>query len=455
MDITIKHKSGRKNTNADALSRCHSEGDYLTSRVCAIGEEPTVKPDFSLPDLMKISESQLRDYDTSVMMVYLQDGTLPEEEKLSRRIVLESRQFTLTDGVLYHENPVFPGRWCVVTPAEFRSELLEEAHRGRFAGHLSAAKVYDRLRRYVWWRGMKSDVHKFCKACLVCHSVHLAKEVEEIVCRHGIPEKLLSDRGTNFLSSLIQEVCQLLGVKKINTSGYHPQTDGLIEKFNSTLINMIAKSCDVKERNWDDYLPYLLFAYRVSAQSSTKESPFFLVYGRDPRIPTKSVLSHSRSPYAIDVEDYKEDLLTNLSLAWKSAAQHIKQAQSTQKAYYDRTSKESGLKPGDRVMVFMPAETKTKDHKLVRPFHGPYRVLHVTPTNAEVRLVDQPNSESIFVSLNRVRLCYSEQGDSTWTGHCRRRRRRKGCMPDTPSTSDSATLLNSGPVTRSKSKLNL
>lgn len=73
--------------------------------------------------------------------------------------------------------------------------------------------------------------------------------VEKTVCRHGIPEKLLSDRRTNFLSNLIQEVCQVLGVKKVNTSGYHPQTDGLVEKFHSTLINMIAKSCDVKDRD--------------------------------------------------------------------------------------------------------------------------------------------------------------------------------------------------------------
>jgi len=65
--------------------------------------------------------------------------------------------------------------------------------------------------------------------------------VEQIVCRHGIPQELLSDRGQNFLSTLMQEVCRLLQVKKLNTSGYHPQTDGLVEKFNSTLIEMIAK----------------------------------------------------------------------------------------------------------------------------------------------------------------------------------------------------------------------
>ena len=65
--------------------------------------------------------------------------------------------------------------------------------------------------------------------------------LEHIVCRHSIPEGLLSDRGANFLSKLIQEICKILGVK-INTSGYHPQTDGLVEKFNATLMSMIAKS---------------------------------------------------------------------------------------------------------------------------------------------------------------------------------------------------------------------
>lgn len=98
--------------------------------------------------------------------------------------------------------------------------------------------------------------------------------VEQIVCHHGIPQELLSDRGQNFLSTLMQEVCRLLQVKKLNTSGYHPQTDGLVEKFNSTLIEMIAKCASDKPLDWDTRLPYLLFAYRSSAQESTCESSF-------------------------------------------------------------------------------------------------------------------------------------------------------------------------------------
>ena len=84
--------------------------------------------------------------------------------------------------------------------------------------------------------------------------------VENIVCHHGVPEELLTDRGSNFLSELIQEVCELLGIKKINTSGYHLQCDGLVKKFSSTLINMIAKSAESRAYDWDRHLPYLLFS---------------------------------------------------------------------------------------------------------------------------------------------------------------------------------------------------
>jgi transposase InsO family protein len=125
--------------------------------------------------------------------------------------------------------------------------------------------------------------------------------IEHVVCRHGVPEQLLSDRGANFLSDLLQGVCAILGVDKINTSGYHPQTDGLVEKFNSTLINMIAKCCEVQQHDWDEQLPYLLFAYRSSIQESTRESPFCLLYGRDPRLPTETVLSKPVSPYQVDL----------------------------------------------------------------------------------------------------------------------------------------------------------
>ena len=72
--------------------------------------------------------------------------------------------------------------------------------------------------------------------------------------------EVLSERGANFLSELVLEVCELLRIKKVNTSGYHPQTNGMIEKFNSTLIGMVSKVAASSGRDWDTHLPFPLFA---------------------------------------------------------------------------------------------------------------------------------------------------------------------------------------------------
>ena len=177
-----------------------------------------------------------------------------------------------------------------------------------------------------------------------------------IICRHGVPEELLSDRGTNFLSDIILELCSLLGIKKINTSGYHPQTDGLVEKFNSTLQNMIAKSTVPNTMEWDKRLPLLLFVYCFVIQESTKESPFFLVYGRDPRLPIGSLLEQSPTAYPMDVGDYHTELLCTLKKTHTLALESIRKAQEKQKRFYDRQSTATKFKIGDRVMVYMPSE---------------------------------------------------------------------------------------------------
>ena len=224
---------------------------------------------------------------------------------------------------------------------------------------------------------------------------------------------------------------------------------------------MIAKSCDVRDRDWDVRLPYLLFAYKVSAQESTRESPFVLLYGRDARIPTETVLSHVRTPYVVDLEDYKQDLMADMSLAWKLASENIAKAQIAQKRAYDRHAKEVDLRVGERVMVLMPSKSQGKNWKLASPFHGPYRVLQVTPTNAEVRLVDQPKGESIFVATDRVKKCYPEQDDATWTGHKKSRRKSKRYLgaelpSDVKSSSQGTSVPRSqeGPLTRSRARMN-
>ena len=84
--------------------------------------------------------------------------------------------------------------------------------------------------------------------------------VEEVVSRHGVPAEILSDRGRSFLSTLMKEVEKLLGFHKVNTSAYHPQTNGLVERYNRTLTAMLAKTAQDSGRDWDKRLPYVLFA---------------------------------------------------------------------------------------------------------------------------------------------------------------------------------------------------
>ena len=417
--------------------------------------------------MQEVHKLQQKDAGLQLTISYREDGKLPEEEKEARKLVMESQTYEILEGVLHHEHPTDPKKWCMVVPTEERPKLLKESHSGKFSGHFAERKMYSTLRQRYWWKGMRSDVRHHCRSCLTCATRkgtgrpsqpplqpiqvggpfrHVGVDVlqlpltesgnkyavvfqdyltkwveafavpnqtaetiakllvEEIFCRHGAPEHLLSDRGANFLSDLVQEVCRLLNVTKVNTSGYHPQTDGLVEKFNSTLINMISKCCQ-KSKDWDKQLPYLLFAYRANIQQSTKESPFFLLYGRDPRMPSDSALNCASTPYMVDLDDYKSELTCNLSDAWTMAKESIQEAQVHQKTSIRQTQQRVyRLVVGDRVMVYMPQSVTGKAWKLARPFYGPYCILSHPQISAEVRLIDKPDSDSIFVALNSTTL---------------------------------------------------
>ena len=165
----------------------------------------------------------------------------------------------------------------------------------------------------------------------------------------------------------------------------------------------------------------------VEQQSDyTQQSPFYLLYGRDARLPTEAALAKPRTCYQVDIDDFKTDLVCNLSDAWKLARQNIGQSQKKQKTQYDRKTRLRKHCVGDRVFVHMPGEVQGKAWKFSRPFHGPYRILELTPTNASVRLVDRPQDQPIFVSLDRIRRCPTELSEGeTWSGKTGRRRNRR------------------------------
>ena len=115
----------------------------------------------------------------------------------------------------------------------------------------------------------------------------------------------------------------------------------------------------------------MLFAYWASLQESTKESPFYLLYGHDPRLPTALGLDGTRQS-VIDVDTYKGVVAFKLSEAWKLARDNIKKAQQYQKKQYNRKTRLPRFEVGDRVFVYMPAAKSCKAYKFARPFHDPY-----------------------------------------------------------------------------------
>jgi len=139
--------------------------------------------------------------------------------------------------------------------------------------------------------------------------------VEKIVCHHGAPTKLLTDRGKNFLSALATNVYNILKIKKLTTSAYHPQTDGVNERINRTACDMLSMYVATDQLDWDQHLPFIQFAYNSSVHAATKVSPFKILYGREPIFPTDQELKiypGDMENLQKDAQDYVRDLINKL-----------------------------------------------------------------------------------------------------------------------------------------------
>ena len=352
LDLTIQHRSGKENHNADALSRYPVEDQKeLTARTgCALeGQhqgrptkpEATAKPNLgcgqggstshnvclhhddcnyvnisalhtcensSLTGYFESSgqssalrEEQLRDPDLKIYLDYLDQGLVPQNQRIAQRLAAERLCYETVDGVLFRVEK--DGTLKLIPPASCREQLIVDLHGGVTGAHLGAEKTLGRVRTHYWWENVRRDVYTHCNSCSVCRSrksgsapivplkpipvggpwecvgvdvlklprsrsgkVYLVVFqdflskwpeafavtnqdtltiawllVEKIVPVHGVPKRLLSDRGGCFLSNLISELYRLLGIKKVNTTAYHPQSDGMVERMNRTLTDMLSK----------------------------------------------------------------------------------------------------------------------------------------------------------------------------------------------------------------------
>lgn len=462
-DVEIQYKPGKKHGNADGLSRSGKE----TQSIMTLEELPEKlqtknisemqMKDPKLRDIMNYlkcnelptDEERAKRVMASVSFYEMVDDVLyhiwapdakGKRKEVRRRLVIPR---TLIDEVL---------TWC---------------HDDHTAGHLAFHKTYYKIRERFFWEGMYRDIDFWCKSCVNCASRKTPKGrkrapmlpipvdgpfdrvavdvlgplppslkgnryivvfsdyltrwveafaisnadakttaklfVEEIICRHSAPRTLLSDRGRNFTSSLMKEVCEIVNTKKIFTTAYHPQCDGLVEKFNETLATMLSMFVNDHQRDWDVYIPYVLFAYRTSLQETIQETPFYLVYGRDARLPIDVALSEPTRLYT-DVDDYKSVIIQRLNEAFTLVKNNIELAQQKQKQHQDKNAREPDFSIGDRVWIYLPVTKPGLTSKLIHPWNGPHRVIEKTsPVNFKVESCDNKKRQQI-IHANRMKI---------------------------------------------------
>ena len=148
------------------------------------------------------------------------------------------------------------------------------------------------------WPGRKcsGDNRPFHQVCPgICTRTQMAQTRaktlwDKFIVHYGLPPKILTDQGCNFESQLMADLCKLMGVQKIWTSPYHPQTNGQCERFNSTLINMLGTLPKEKKSEWKNHIGTLVHAYNCTQNSATGFSPYYLMFGRQPCLPVDVAL---------------------------------------------------------------------------------------------------------------------------------------------------------------------
>ena len=205
----------------------------------------------------------------------------------------------------------------------------------------------------------------------------VAEAMLEVFCRVGFPKEVLSDRGTQFTSELMQEVCRLINTKQLFTTPYNPKCNGLCERMNGVLKNMLKKMCQERPRDWDRYLPAVLFAYREVPQASTGFSPFEMLYGRTVKGPMQLLKElWTREDDASEVRNtyqYVLELRNRLEDTCQLARESLRAAQGRQKHFYDKKAKNRHFQVGQKVLVLLP----TDNNKLTLQWRGPFEVKEV------------------------------------------------------------------------------
>ena len=159
---------------------------------------------------------------------------------------------------------------------------------------------------------------------------------DNFIVHYGFPARLHSDQDANFMSSLISELCSLAGISKSRTTPYHAMGNGMTDRFNQTLLNMLGTLEEDKKADWKSHVASLVDAYNVTTHPSTGFSPYFLMFGRHPKLALDAFLGlKANDTSSKETHEYIRKLQERLSSAYKKASEAAKATGCSNKEHYD------------------------------------------------------------------------------------------------------------------------
>ena len=375
----------------------------------------------------------------------------------------ENKRYVVMDDKLYHVgNPTVKDpevRLQLAVPRQMIGLLLDAYHRPY---HLGIDRTYALMHQRVHWETMYHDIVLHCTRCVQCQRANLRMkraplqqrqlpaypmqkvamdtigplpESEEgycyivtLVCmfsgyveawptkdksaqsvarillndfipRHSVPMTLMTDCGGEFMAEIIDIIAANLGIHKISVTPYSPWSNGHIERCNGTIKRALLKRVGGAHYDWPDHLPSVLMAMRVAVQESSRFSPFFVLYGRDPTLPMDTLL---RPKLKYTGEDWTTIQLGRMHDAFMLIKANTQVARDRQKKLYDRKSEPVNLKVGDAVWYYYPVVEKGVPAKLQQKWLPQYRIVKFkSPVTAVIR--HQPTGETRAVHVNHLR----------------------------------------------------
>ncbi|XP_054154595.1 uncharacterized protein LOC128953145 [Oppia nitens] len=227
--------------------------------------------------------------------------------------------------------------------------------------------------------------------------------VDEVLARHGAIKKVLTDNARYFISDFMEEVFKLTASKHVKTTPYSPQSNGTAEKACGTVAMMLKHYVQDNVTNWDQYLPKVTFSYNVSHHKATKVSPFFLLYGREPKVPIDVSYDLPRDfAFGTNYLKYMEETRRLVHM-------RIIEAHNDGKFRYDAKHRDVVFEEGDLVSLHIPHREIGLSTKLLSQYIGPYKIItRHSPLVYTVQSVHNPRKKFKKVHIRRLRKWNNE-----------------------------------------------